>query len=304
MISDDLVQVLVDLGVDVRRTDGKEITGRCPVHVRVVGHEDRSPSWSMNATSGLWICFSCGARGTLSTLVSELMGDQDSILTVHRLLIDSSLTRMALPKDRDEERVAVDWVRFGKFIRLPDRMAALRNLDPDMAWRYGVRWDPDEKAWITPIVSIMGELLGWQAKKIGWVRNFPEGVKKSETLFGADRFTDSTVVLVESPLDVVRFAGATKSPQCVASFGATVSNEQIRMLSNMADRLIVALDNDDAGRAASKRLSKLLPNFRKGILWFNYAGTDAKDIGDMTDDQIKQGTESATIIPPWVLEKV
>ena len=135
MISDDLVQVLVDLGVDVRRTDGKEITGRCPVHVRTVGHEDRSPSWSMNATSGLWICFSCGARGTLSTLVSELMGDQDTVIAVHRLLIDSSLTRMSMPKDKDEQRTPVDWVQFGKFIRLPDRMAALRNLDPDMAWR-------------------------------------------------------------------------------------------------------------------------------------------------------------------------
>lgn len=299
MTSDDLAAVLSNLGVDVRRADGKEISGRCPVHAKVTGREDRSPSWSMSVSTGLWICFSCGARGNLPMLVSQLTGDQDSLMAVHRIIIESSLSRIGAPAPL-KEYVPVDWVAFGKFQKVPEKMLRMKHLDTDAAWRYGIRWDTENKCWIIPIVSQFGELRGWQSKKTGWVRNFPEGVKKSETLFGIDKFSSRTAVLVESPLDVVRFSAVFDRPQCLASFGATVSDEQIRLLSNSVDCLIVAMDNDDAGIASSKRLSKILPNFRKGIRWFNYGGSSAKDIGDMTDDEIEVGTLTATVMPPWI----
>lgn len=296
MTSDDLAQLLIGLGVDVRRSEGREITGRCPVHRRVTGKDDRSPSWSMNSSTGLWICFSCGARGTLSTLVSELTGDPDSMMAVHKAIIETSLNSVSLPK----REVAVDWVAFGKFTRVPDKMLDLRNLDPTLAWQYGIRWDTDNRCWIIPIVNQHGELKGWQSKKTGWVRNYPEGVKKSETLFGIDRFTSSTAVLVESPLDVVRFASVCDSPQALASFGTSVSDIQIRLLSDTVDRVIIAMDNDAAGMSAAKGLFKKLPNFKKGIRWFNYGKTGCKDIGDMSDNQIWDGVKTSTIIPPWV----
>lgn len=298
MTSDDLVTLLQNLGVDVRRSDGKEVNGRCPVHLRVTGREDRSPSWSMNASTGLWICFSCNARGTLSSLVTELTGDQDSMMAVHRLIIESSLN----PVPKATVHVPVDWVAFGKFVQVPDKLLMMRQLDPTVAWAHGIRWDTSNKCWIIPIVTPLGELRGWQSKKTGWVRNFPEGVKKSETLFGIERFMSRTAVLVESPLDVVRFASVMNRPQALASFGATVSDRQITMLSDHADGLVVALDNDEAGTLASKRLSKLLPNFRNGIKWFNYSHTSAKDIGDMSDDEIEIGLTTSTIIPPWITQ--
>lgn len=298
MTSDDLASVLTNIGVDIRRSDGKEITGRCPVHHKVTGREDRSPSWSMNSSTGLWLCFSCGAKGTLSMLVSELTGDPDSILSVHRLIIEASLNSVASPKVTHE--VPVDWVAFGKFTKVPDRMTALKNLDSTVTWKFGIRWDTTNKCWVIPIVSPMGELRGWQSKKTGWVRNYPEGVKKSETLFGIERFTSDTAVLVESPLDVVRMGSLSLNSQGLASFGTSVSDSQIRILSNHADRLIVAMDNDAAGLSASKRLASMLPYFRKGIFWFNYGNVDAKDIGDMDDDDIISGIERASLIPPWV----
>lgn len=296
MTSDDLANLLISLGVDVRRSDGKEINGRCPVHVRVTGKEDRSPSWSMNAATGLWICFSCGARGTLSTLVSELTGDPDTTIAVHKAIIETSLNRSVLVKREPD----VDWIAFGKFTKVPPRMLGARNLDPEIAWRYGIRWDTDNRCWVIPIVSPHGELRGWQSKKVGWVRNFPNGVKKSETLFGIEKFTSSTAVLVESPLDVVRFASVCDSPQALASFGTSVSSIQISLLCGIADRLIVAMDNDEAGTVAAKKLFKNLPNFKRGIRWFNYGKTGCKDIGDMSDAQILDGVKTSTIIPPWV----
>ena len=51
--------------------------------------------------------------------------------------------------------------------------------------------------------------------------------------------------------------------------------------------------------AAAKKLFDTLPRFRKGILWLNYDGTDAKDIGDMADEQIVNAISSASAIPKW-----
>jgi hypothetical protein len=146
----------------------------------------------------------------------------------------------------------------------------------------------------------MGQLMGWQEKKKGWVRNFPVGVEKSKTLFGIERFRSRTAILVESPLDVVRFAMVYKSPQALASFGAYVSKEQLELLVHSADTLVVAMDNDEAGLEASKRIYKTMAQPRRGIKWWNYSGTTAKDIGDMADQEIRFGFLNATVVPPWV----
>ena len=47
----DLAGALTRLGVNVTTVGESEIGGHCPIH------DDNSPSWSMNVTTGLWICY-------------------------------------------------------------------------------------------------------------------------------------------------------------------------------------------------------------------------------------------------------
>jgi 5S rRNA maturation endonuclease (ribonuclease M5) len=296
----DLQTVLETVGVQITRGGEREITGKCPVHERVVGHADNSPSWSINTSTGLWICFSCGARGTLSMLLSELAGD--SGISAQGFLIEAGYKRLTASEETPVDNPSfVDTEQFFRFSRVSDKRCASKNLDPDLAWRYGVRWDTDQKTWIVPIISPMGRLTGWQAKKSGWVRNRPVGVEKGKTLFGIERFRSKTAVVVESPLDVVRFAAVFNKPQALATFGAHVSIDQLRLLTYTCDRVIVAMDNDEAGVASSKRLYQTLTAPRRGIRWWNYKGTTAKDIGDMADDEIERGLMTATVVPPWML---
>lgn len=292
--------ILSDLGVRIKKVGEKEIQGYCPVHHRTVGHVDNHPSWSMNAESGLWLCFSCGARGTLSMLVDELSGGSVDSFGVQRLLVEHGLNRLFTPPSSPQEK-QLDTSDFFSFVRVSDARCFHRNLDPDLVFSHGVRWNPVNKAWAIPIFHISGVLQGWQEKKIGSVRNYPVGVEKGSTLFGIERFRSKTVVLVESPLDVIRFSGVFKTPQAVASFGAHVSNQQMRLLTSIADTVVIALDNDKAGKEANKILFKRLANPRKGIRWWNYGGTDAKDIGDMTDTEIEHGYLNSSVIPPWIL---
>lgn len=297
--STSLADLLRNAGVLIKSVGDREITGKCPVHVRTTGREDRSPSWSINAESGLWICFSCGAKGTLSMLLAEILGTNNT-WDVQKFIIQNSINRLNNKGQEQYEPVA-DINEFSSFSRVSDTRCSYKNLDPDLVYQYGVRWNPRNKSWAIPIISPSAELKGWQEKKRDWVRNFPVGVEKAKTLFGIERFRSRTAILVESPLDIVRFAAVFSRPQALASFGAHVSDVQLELLTQVADRIIVAMDNDDAGVTASQRIYKKISTPRRGLLWWNYNGVDAKDIGDMTDDQIAQGLETATVVPPWMV---
>lgn len=202
--------------------------------------------------------------------------------------------------EADKVVAPVNLERFFEFERVSDKRAYAKWLDPDAVYRHGVRWNSKNKAWAIPIISPLGKLEGWQEKRRDWVRNFPVGVEKSKTLFGIERFHSRTAILVESPLDVVRFAMVFDRPQALASFGAHVSEDQMHLLTHAADTVVVAMDNDEAGIESSKRLYKKMSTPRSGLRWWNYSNTNAKDIGDMTDDEIRFGLTNATVVPPWI----
>jgi len=285
----DLAGVLASIGVDIKRHSGDEINGRCPVHHKFKGRESGGFSWYMNSDTGLWHCFTCGARGNLSMLLSEMTDDPAALWNVQNIVITQGLRRLDKDEAVYDDHPDIDWTTYSKFAPLPERILNVRNLDEDVVRRYGVRWDKEAKATIVPILSPLGELRGWQAKKSGWVRNLPEGVNKGTTLFGIERAHAPTAILVESPLDVVRFHGVYDGVDysCVASFGANISKEQARLLSKF-EHVVLALDNDDAGRAEVRRIDKH-QLIKTRVKYWKYAPNDPKDIGEMTDGQIIRG---------------
>ncbi len=96
---------------------------------------------------------------------------------------------------------------------------------------------------------------------------------------------------MESPLDAAVLLSAGLDGG-LASFGANVSEEQAQILRDRAGRIVLALDHDDAGRAGQDKLIEHLGG--KNLHAFNYGGTSAKDPGDMTDDEIRDGIRNAT----------
>jgi DNA primase len=110
-------------------------------------------------------------------------------------------------------------------------------------------------------------------------------MSKSATLFAHHQIAPDfdTVCLVESPLDAVRLW------QCnipaVSSMGAGVSNLQVELLSRHYSIVVLALDNDAAGHAASQRLEFMLRKRKTASTVWRYAhGNGAKDVGDYRDD--------------------
>lgn len=292
----DVRGALEELGVEVMRECVKdtetEILARCPMHEARTGHRDSHPSFWVNACTGCFICFSCQYQGGFTQIVTDALGvthAEAGLWIVSR--------RGKSRRQRAEPRVAkycVGELEYSRMGAPPLEALRSRGLKRLAVEAYGVRWKED--AWILPIRNQNGDLMGWQEKKGHGFINRPNEVKKSQSLFGWNRFTPGSVlILVESPLDAVRIA-SIGIPGAVASYGAMVSDAQMLMIKRNASSLILALDNpfvDRAGREALDQLYRRWSAYGLKIKAFNYAGMTGKDPGDLSDEEIERGINEA-----------
>jgi DNA primase len=98
--------------------------------------------------------------------------------------------------------------------------------------------------------------------------------------------TSSKVYVVESSFDAIRL------DQCgfpaVATLGANVSNIQTDLLQKYFNNVIVIADNDEAGGNMKEKIVERLGS-RVSVVKLD---KQYKDIGDMTDEEIKNIDES------------
>lgn len=248
MKPDPVLELLHQLDIVISSVGDREISAHCPFH------EDRHPSFSINIANQLWICYQCGRRGNLAQLVEEISGERGDVQQMLRAVKRRRIRRRTV---KEKPEPAPDSLLiFAEYESLacpPSWALEQRGLDDDVVGRYGIKWD---KGWVIPIWSPDDKpvLWGWQFKRMQFVSNYPKAVKKSQTLFGLRELTQANVVLVESPLDVVRLASVGVG--ALASFGAWVSNVQISLLMDTAKRVILALDQDEEGRTQTNRIYK------------------------------------------------
>ena len=192
-----------------------------------------------------------------------------------------------------------------KFGDPPAEALEKRNLTLVGCKEFGLRWNAVDNTWVIPIRSAGGVLLGWQEKGEGRFMNRPPGMPKGSTLFGLDRFTGGLMVLVESPLDAVYLYELGYS--AVASCGAGVTDQQMRLIVDFAEELVLALDNDGAGKMATRKLVTGWDHDSRGrlvkrIKWssripikiFNYKrAPDKKDPGEMEPEDVVWAIETA-----------
>ena len=183
----DLLQMLQSAGISQLREGTNEVHGSCPGHFARVGHVDHHPSWSISKTKLTHLCFSCGYKGTLIQLLTDITGVSPGEDLEQELKQQSFLQRMA---ERAEEPEALitpiisDWSLLNLMADVPDRLLALRHLQRAAVDAYGVRWELERRCWVLPIREPSGALLGAQYRQKGNVYTDPEGMSKSSTLFG------------------------------------------------------------------------------------------------------------------------
>lgn len=305
--------VALDIDFYVR---GEEANALCPMHEAITGKEDHNPSWWINLQTGQHICFSCGYKGGLLSLVCDLndffteqwggvrehsypqakawlstVTDVDPAEMIRQLSSLQGYVRQTVaPVPMSEARLAV-------YDEVPEEILASRKLTIEAANEYEVKWDTQNQRWILPLRNAStNKLMGWQEK--GHLdrsfKNCPAGIAKSTTLFGLNLQLEDQVVVVESPLDAVRIR-SVGIQGAVATCGAIVSKEQVKLL-RASEKIICAFDNpkvDAAGKKASEFMRQAARQYGMNLFFFDYAETGAKDPGDMTAAQIISGVENA-----------
>lgn len=298
--------VLGRLNIEPVQTRGDEILALCPGHKEITGREDHSPSWWINAETGAHICFSCGFKGNIWSLIATVQNlkDANGFLDYAdaKDWLYLSFDNLSFGKDeddQDDEPVFKEVMNMGEsrlalFTYPPESALKARGFTLAAAEKHQLLWDPNFSNWITVIREPQtNKLLGWQEKgyKRRYFKNYPPGVQKSTTLFGLNRYKGGRMIVVESPLDVVRLesVGITGA---VSTYGSMISNTQLNMIRD-ADDILFALDNDESGLGSSKTMLEKSIELGFEARFFNYAHTEMKDVGGMSRSEILTGLDNA-----------
>jgi hypothetical protein len=307
----DVITALDALGVDYL-VRGNEANSLCPMHYERTNREDHSPSWWINLSSGMHTCFSCHYKGNLLQLVCDVKKfyieaygttsyDYQAAKDWLKLSADVSVEQLleqlnALPNyvHSAPKPIEMSEARLAVYGPPPPAQLIRRSITEDSAEAYGVLWDSKKQAWILPLREPhFNKLMGWQEK--GTVDrtffNRPSGLQKSKTLFGIENQNANTVIVVESPLDCLRLH-SVGYPGAVAICGSSPSEEQIKLI-RYSSKVIAAFDNDSAGHKANKEMLEFGRKYGLNLFFFNYSGSDKKDPGDMTEEEIRWGVENA-----------
>ena len=304
MTVEEMEDTLDKLGVEHVGSRGDEVQGFCPAHEERTGHKDRNPSWYINSDTGAHICFSCQYRGNIVSLVASIKNldyeDAKMWINSDSDLMDAFKKATDKPKEVFEEIQYISEASLAAFVEPPEYALKSRGLSASSAKRYELLWDARKNNWIIPQRHLQtNELMGWQEKGYStrFFKNYPTGIKKSLSLYGYAQYCGGDMIVVESPLDVVRldsigiFGG-------VAIYGSVVSDLQLKYI-RMADRIVFAMDSDEAGRMSSSRLCELTRSLNFEAWFFDYSGTDMKDVGGMSKAEVMQGLESAKHSLPY-----
>ena len=134
-----------------------------------------------------------------------------------------------------------------------------------------------------PVIDVRGNVIGFSGRILGdgepKYMNSPETMvfNKSRNLFAlnlAKKSKSGHIILAEGNVDVVMmhqagFDGA------VASLGTSLTPEQARLISHYTNEVIIAYDNDGAGKKASQRAIGLLEKLDLKVKVLSMSG--AKD---------------------------
>jgi hypothetical protein len=298
----DIERVLLSLDLQLYAQRGAEVNGLCPMHKKRTGKEDNHPSWWINSETGAHICFSCGYKGNVYTLVSDVRGidyheAREYVNDKEDMPIDSLMKRIKeLPQyvQAEPDAIPMSEARLAVYTEPPDIELKKRFLKRGAVKVHGVLWDVKNEAWILPIRDPDdGVLWGWQEKgaRGRFFKNQPAGVRKSKTVFGVHIMSSNhDLIIVESPLDAVRLTGLGHN--AISTYGAIISEDQAKIMRR-APRVIAAMDNDKAGHTANEQMRGFSRKYGMELSYFNYTGIDVKDVGDMTESEIEKGIQTA-----------
>lgn len=272
----------------------------CPFH-----SNRHTPSFSISREKGAYICFnpSCGEAGTIIELVKKTLSKNEYeairyIAAKEAEAIDNfddMLTSMFEEKPAFEEFSQDTLDKLYNNLGLSESARQYlnsRGISEQSMHDFKLGYSDNMNMVITPVHSPDGTPIGLVGRSIeGKAFKNSTNLPKSKTLFNLHRAKriGSHVIIAESNFDAIRIHQAG-FPNVVATLGGFLSKEQHHLLNRYFNKITIMTDADEAGRELGMSIANKLRN--KDVLWASYSygkiyPHNAKDAGDLTDEEIK-----------------
>lgn len=263
---------------------------------------ERHPSFAVNLENGTWI--DSGAtgeyrKGHFITLLSFLREEPVEDTCEYLFSIYSPFKRDADDLHLDmgflsqQESQTLKVYSAEELSKYAYRSSYLkqRGITEEVQRLFRVGYDPQHKAVAMCWCDAGGQVVNIKFRSVTDKRFWYAGGQRiKEHLYGLHAFTqEKTKVLTvtESEIDCMRLWSV--GIPAVAFGTANVSKTQGRKLLNSGvEEIVIATDNDDAGRHCGKQLEKLLVGAVK-VTYFNFNDNNVKDVSDLENSGILYG---------------
>jgi DNA primase len=281
-------RVLTGAGIEIEAEYGTDYIIFCPYH-----NNNRTPAGEVSKESGLFFCFGCQTTRSLIELIMH-MTNRTYFETVRFIKSKETETNIEAVVNKALHQMP-DFVQYDELLikRLckqaidsPRAMTYFegRRITKESVVKFDLGYSEKQDSVVIPMQSPDGMSIGFVARTIEGkeFKNTP-GLPKSKILFNLHRVKASKIVyVVESSFDAIRLDQV--GFPAVATLGANVSSSQIELLKRYFTGVVLVADNDEAGAIMSERLTEKMGNLVTVIS----PDKKYKDIGDMTDDEIRK----------------
>ena len=302
----DLRSILRSCNIEIISETGTDFLCLCPFH-----HNTDSPAMAVSYLKGLYICYNqnCDSSGTVLDLVKQLTNrnDFEAIRFIQSNKLTSEEALELELKELLEDKP--DFVEFSQETLKNLHSGLTTNNDAqeylksrkiyESSWEHFSIGYSDNMGMVTvPLHAPDGLAVGIIGRSIK-DKKFKNSINlpRNKTMFNLHKAKreGGTIIVCESSFDVIRLWQAG-FPNAIATLGGSISDTNIQNLNKYASTIILMTDNDQAGRSLGKTIANKLKN--KNVLWAVYSHDNvyphhAKDVGDMTDEEIKQCVKNA-----------
>jgi len=311
----------------VRRSGSENVMAICPFHRKSDGSEEQHPSFAMNVYNGVYYCHACHTSGNLHTFFRDLGVPRDVVSMHYGIVIEEAKKNAPpLPDPANPgvyDIIPIDESFMGLLDYCPTKLVE-DGFSKETLRAFEVGWDKWHNRMTFPIRDIKGNLVGisgrnlsgeWPKYKIydteysAWDLPKRDKFDKAHVLYNAHRVipymmqsstpNEETIVVVEG-FKACMWVHQHCTKNVVALMGAYLSYQQRYLLNKTGAKVVMFLDNNEAGLiGTSKASERLMESMEVRVV--EYPERLQEHDGAQPDDLTAQELREQLSTPPTYL---
>ena len=311
----------------IKKSGSNNIMAACPFHKKSDGSEEKTPSFAMSLTNGLFFCHACGEKGNLQKFLRLFGYDSARVQNEYAPLLEELSKNIAPPVDPLNPGVVhldpLPSGLLGLFDYCPLKLVDQGFSEETLA-RFEIGFDRDHLRITYPLRDLSGQLVGisgrtvtgehprykiydaeyktWDlAPRYNW--NKRTILWNAHTVYPGLFFNPlgGEIVLVEG-FNACMWVHQSGITDTVALLGTYMSQEQQWMLERMGATVYIFLDNNDAGLMGVDNIaSKLVRSLPVKVMCYppRLLNDETAQPDNLTSEEVLEAKSNAINYSEW-----